>query len=217
MGIIGSDGFIGSHLVASTEGIGVNRRNYKLHIGSSFDVIINANGNSRKYWGNNFPLEEFDKSVLSVYKSLFDFKYKKYVYISSIDAEDRITPYGLHKYIAEEIVKQYCEDYSIVRLPAVIGAGAAKGVVADILNDKPIYLTSDSTLMIIDVEEVVMKLKEFSTLQELERFYPCDNVSIAQIGEILRKKVKYADTLRAEYYSHCGEFKNSIYYLNKII
>ena len=218
IGIIGGDGFIGSNLVEALGGVSINRLNYDTHSDTLFDVIINANGNSKRYWANNNPIEDFNLSVLSVYKSLFDFKYKKYVYMSSITAEQMDGAYGFHKHLSEELVKRYCGNYSIVRLPLVIGAGSTKGVVSDILNGNTVYLTRYSRLMIIDVKEVAMRLDLLlyrHELGELERFYPNDNINIWKIGEILGKKIKYADTTRDECYNYKGEFKSSEFYLNK--
>jgi len=83
IGIIGANGFIGSTLVKTMKlqhsVTSIIRENYKSHKNDEFDIIINANGNSHKYWGNLNHLEDFDKSVMSVYKTLYDFKYKKYV------------------------------------------------------------------------------------------------------------------------------------------
>jgi hypothetical protein len=71
-------------------------------MGESFDIFINANGNSKKYWANQNPLLDFDVSVTSVYKTLFDFKFKKYIYLSSLDIFKN-SVYGKNKLIAEEI------------------------------------------------------------------------------------------------------------------
>jgi len=216
IGIIGGDGFIGSNIGRILGGVSITRNNYDTHKETEFDVLINANGNSKKYWANKNPIEDFDMSVMSVYKSLFDFKYKKYVYISSVDVEEVKTHYGFHKYLAEEIVKRHCKDYSVVRVPLVIGTGCTKGVVNDILNGDEVYLTSCSTLMIVDIKEVIARLELNlwrDELGELERFYPSRNIAVHKIGYLLGKDIKYADDLRYERYDYQGIFKDSEFYL----
>jgi nucleoside-diphosphate-sugar epimerase len=224
IGVIGANGFIGSSLVDNiksqylTESI--TKENYKSYKNIVFDIIINANGNSIKYWANKNPLKDFKKSVESVYKSLYDFKYKKYIYISSIDAENIKTTYGFHKYLAEEIIKTYCSNFSIIRLPYVIGKNATKGVVYDIINGNKIYLTKDSTLMLMDVKEFTTKLKELieqNKLQKLEKFYPSNNISINEMGKILNLSINYDVNLRDEYYFYPGDYNTSVNYLKKCI
>ena len=51
----------------------INRENYNRYLGSRADILINANGNSKKYLAQEDPILEFEKSVLSVKKSLEDF------------------------------------------------------------------------------------------------------------------------------------------------
>jgi nucleoside-diphosphate-sugar epimerase len=225
IGIIGADGFIGSELFKSLPSlnrlvIGITKENYQDHCDVTFDFLINANGNSNKYWANTHVEEDFIKSVKSVYNSFIDLKYKKYIYISSIDAENYITIYGYHKFIAEKLVSIYCQDYSIIRLPAVIGKNAKKGVVYDILNYNTIYLTKDSTLMLIDINEVTSLIKEFIENKKssfLERFYPCNNITIDEISNILGIVVKYHNDLRKETYDYSGTYNTSSYYLKNML
>lgn len=223
IGIIGSNGFVGSaiadvlksHLV-----VYITKEKYDFLKNTVFDVIINANGNSRKYWGNSHPEEDFEKSVTSVFKSIYDFHYSKYIFISSIDAEIPNCSYGFNKFLAEEIVRFHCKDFSIIRLPNVIGKNATKGPVFDIINRNKIYLTNNSTLMLMDVNEISINLKnllETNKLQKLETFYPSENITIKQIGEILNIPIKYADDLRSEYFNYTGKYNTSAYYLNKIL
>lgn len=224
IGIIGASGFIGKTIVEVMEFQHsihrITREEYKDHKNIEFDVIINANGNSHKYWGNLNPLADFDKSVMSVYNTLYDFKYKKYVYISSIDAELPKTSYGFHKYLAEEIVKFHCKNYSIIRIPGIIGKSATKGVVYDILNGNKVYLTKDSTLMLMDVNILASNLKELiekNKLEKLKTFYPSSNITVDQISKTLKIPVKYGNVLRSEYFNYKGTYNTSISYLKNII
>jgi len=224
IGIIGANGFIGSTLVKTMKlqhsVTSIIRENYKSHKNDEFDIIINANGNSHKYWGNLNHLEDFDKSVMSVYKTLYDFKYKKYVYISSIDAEEIKTPYGLHKYLAEQLIQFHCKDYSIIRIPGIIGKDASKGVIYDILNGNNIFLTSDSTMMLMDVNTVAKNLErliETNKLKKLEKFYPSENISVEEISNVLKIPAKYGDELRKEYFNYKGDYDKSINYLKNIL
>ncbi len=225
VGIIGADGFIGKHIGrVFKKHIAITRDNYDFYHRAKFDLLINANGNSKKYWANKNPAEDFKASVESVYKAVTDFRFRKYIHISSMDAESNHihTIYGYNKFIAEKIVKKYCRDYSIVRLPAVIGMDSQKGVVHDIWNDKTIYLTPQSILMLIDVDEVANSLLSLFMsidLQELERFYPKLGITVEQIAGILEKDVVFdeqAEYLEHQIYQYNGNpriFKSSSEYL----
>jgi len=222
IGIIGSNGFIGSVITDELKNhsiTNITKENYELHKNTFFDVLINANGNSKKYWGNLNPIEDFNKSVESVYKSIYDFKYSKYMFISSVDAELKNCSYGFNKFLAEQIVKFHCKNYSIVRLPAIIGGNAEKGIVYDIINKNKIYLTKDSMFMLMDVNEIALILKnllEKNKLKKLEKFYPSENITIEQIGKFLNIPINYANELRSEYFNYKGNYNTSINYLKNI-
>src|SRR5206468_1973874 len=85
------------------------------------DVLVNANGNSKKYLAERDPIDEFDRSVRSVAVSLAAFNAATYVLISTGDVyadpsapqtsdEERpldvssMSRYGLHKFLAERLV-----------------------------------------------------------------------------------------------------------------
>lgn len=229
IGIIGADGFIGKHLVKtfskSYSVVKITRENYQSYHRAKFDILINANGNSKKNWANFHPAEDFKVSVESVYNTTRDFRYSKYIYLSSRDAEpDKIhTIYGYNKFIAEKIVRKYCRDFSIVRLPTVIGRNSKKGVVHDIWHGKTVYLTSSSTLVLMDVIKITeYLLKLIDELEPLERFYPGLGITVKQIGGILEKDIMFEKDmplLNHELYEHISSnrrFKSSAEYLKNV-
>ena len=77
--ILGGEGFVGSayaRLLRELDEpfIVVTRANYGSLRGSACSVLINANGNSRKFLATRDPLRDFDASVRSVAASLEDFR-----------------------------------------------------------------------------------------------------------------------------------------------
>lgn len=154
----------------------VTRENYSGFINKSFDVLINANGNSKRFWANSNVLEDFNISTVSVYKSIFDFKYSIYIYISSSDVykdhsrpvttleselsdPERLSSYGLHKYLSELIVKNNCPDYIILRSSMALGENLKKGPIFDILNNKSLFISPTSRLQMITVKELANVIK----------------------------------------------------------
>lgn len=182
LAILGSDGTLGSDLVRyfSTKYIvtGINRDNYELYIGKNYDIFINANGNSKRYWANKNPHLDFVASTASVHKSMFDFSCDLYVYISSIDIygnkskpnfskevvdidTKNIQPYGFHKYLSELIVKKYKKKYLIIRPSYILGSNLKKGPIFDLLNNKPLFIAKQSKFQLVTsnvIGEVISKL-----------------------------------------------------------
>ncbi|KKU89912.1 MAG: hypothetical protein UY21_C0028G0004 [Microgenomates group bacterium GW2011_GWA1_48_10] len=175
IGVLGGKGLLGSALVLELgndfETVAIDRENYKDHLGASFDVLINANGNSKRFWANEHIVEDFEASTASVYRSLFDFNFRKYIYISSSDVyEDHssptttkeetvincrnLSPYGFHKYLSEQIVAKNAPDHIILRCSMMIGQNITKGPFFDALHGKPLFITPGSRLQLITVHEV---------------------------------------------------------------
>jgi len=213
MGILGGNGFLGAALAKYFSECGfavtvITKGNYREYQGKWFDVFINANGNSKKFWANQNPEADYEASVISVKNSLDDFKFKKYVYISSSDVypdhntsektdeleiidAGRLEAYGLHKYQAELLVKKL-PSYIILRLSAMVGPGLKKGVVKDILEGSPLFTTLNSRLGFITTEEVGRCIAELLKRNISQEIYNCGgkgNLSMTELGKLLGKGV----------------------------
>lgn len=178
--IIGGNGVLGSDLVSSLgllyEVESINRENYGSYIGKTCDILINANGNSKRFWANKNILADFKSSTLSVYNTLVDFKFSKYIYVSSSDVyhdhtnptyakennnvnSDILSPYGLHKYLSECILKNFAKDYVILRSSLILGNKIVKGPIYDILNKKTLFISLDSEIQMITTSEIANIIK----------------------------------------------------------
>lgn len=174
--VLGGRGFVGSALVheACARGYAVRtvgRAEYEAAIGAPCDLLINANGNSRKFLSREDPLLDFKLSVESVYRSLMDFKPARYIFCSSIDVypnvsdpaqnhEDieiepiRLSPYGLHKHLAEELVRYHRPDAMILRLGGFVGPDLWKSPVFDLLTGQPLRVDPDSSYPYLDTRDM---------------------------------------------------------------
>jgi nucleoside-diphosphate-sugar epimerase len=235
IGIIGADGFIGSNLVKELRECHkvypITKKNYNNSIKIKYDILINANGNSKKFLAESNPLLDFDLSVKSVYSSLMEFYFKVYIYISSIDVYGG-TIYGFHKKLAEDIIKKLSSkknfNYVNLRCGSVIGLGMKKGVVYDILNNTLLNVSSKSRLQFISTEEIVNTILYILSTKcyniDLDVF-SSKNISMNEIERILNKKAKYLlDKLPLEYYNiqptNMGKifkYKSSRYYIKEYI
>ena len=206
IGIIGSDGFVGHEVVKKLDGkyhklFPINRLNYLEYVGMEFDILINCNGNSKKFWANNHPKDDFYASTVSVHKSLFDFQFNKYIYISSFDAMQS-NYYGFHKYLAEQIIMQHTKIFLILRCSAIIGPNMKKGIMYDILKENIVYLTPDSRLKFISVTALASLIDKFIDmgLQKTHYIGSHNAIKVSDIGLLLNKKINYSDNLRTEDY-----------------
>lgn len=173
--ILGGNGFVGSAFVRLFEQLNIPYKNitrdvYEKFKGTSCDIFINANGNSKKFLANKDPKAEFEATVKSVCFSLHDFKYKKYVLCSTCDVYNNFedeslndekskidirkqSRYGFHKYIAENYVRYEAEDYLIIRFGGFVGPKLAKNPIFDILNGGPLWLNPESKLQYLHTDE----------------------------------------------------------------
>lgn len=183
--IIGGRGYVGSGYVRYCRARGlphqiITRENYDQFAGTSCDVLVNANGNSRKYLADRDPLAEFDQSVRSVAVSLSAFRAGSYVLISTGDVYDdpsspattnedrdldlgRMSRYGLHKSLAERLVIGAHLDWLVVRAGGFVGPGIKKNAVFDILTNAKVWLSPDSELQFIHTDhaaELIMGIVE---------------------------------------------------------
>jgi nucleoside-diphosphate-sugar epimerase len=174
--ILGGNGFIGSAfsricIKQNLEHHIITKENYAKYSDRSCDVFINANGSSSKLLGNKDPKADFDANVKSTRDTLVDFKFKKYVLISSCDvypdcsspattSEDfnidvsKQSVYGFHKYLAEQCVQNTSERWLIMRLGGMVGIGIKKNAIFDILYGDKIWLNPESKLQFINTDDV---------------------------------------------------------------
>ena len=181
--LIGGRGLVGSAFARQCEAQGLpyailDRESYPIYRGRSCRLLINANGNSRKPLAVSDPLADFDASVRSVRASLVDFQFERYVHLSSCDvypdcsspettqesvAPDisRQSPYGFHKYLAEQCVQHAAADWQIFRLGGFVGPGLKKNAIFDILHGGPLWLDPASELQFLhtdDAARIVLQL-----------------------------------------------------------
>lgn len=172
--ILGGNGFVGSayarQLAArQLQHQVVTRQNYDSLRGTSCDVLINANGNSKKFLATREPLNEFDQSVRSVAQTLEDFRCGTYVFLSTGDVyPDQSSPavtqedqaidparqsrYGLHKSLAERLVQGTQQNWLILRMGGFVGPGLKKNAIYDMLSGGPIWLSPQSELQFISTD-----------------------------------------------------------------
>lgn len=174
IGLIGGRGFVGSAFSrfisrSSFDLDIIEKDNYQDYIGNNYDILINANGNSKKYLATDNPEREFLESVNSIQKSLLDFSYSTYILCSTVDVyhnltdinenhedsiinPENISKYGLHKYLGELLVKNYSTRWLIFRFGGLIGPGLKKNPIYDLIHHIPLRVSINSSYQYINTD-----------------------------------------------------------------
>lgn len=180
----------------------IDRQNYHEFVGQSCEVLINAYGNSKKFLAQQDPLQDFDASVRSARASLINFKCGLYVYLSSCDvypdcSSPRTTseeqsldptkqsPYGFHKFLAEQCVQHAARRWLIVRFGGFVGPGLKKNPIFDILKGGPLWLDPESELQFMHTDQaakIVFSLIDHGLSQEI--FNICGK-ELVQLREVI--------------------------------
>lgn len=204
--ILGGNGFVGSafaRLCRATgqEHVVLARDNYAAHRGRACSVLVNANGNSKKFLSNDEPLVDFDQSVRSVRASLVDFRYDTYVYLSSCDVYpdcsmreatresqlldvSRQSRYGFHKYLAEQCVRHVAKRHLVFRMGGFVGPGLKKNAIHDILNGGPLWLDPASELQFLHCDtlaQLVLRLVQTGVVNDTFNICGRDTVRLAEV------------------------------------
>ena len=213
--IIGAKGFIGSAIVAEAKARGfsitaVDLDNYAEAVGSQADLLINAGGNSRKFIDDQDPVKGYELSVTSVMRLLQDFRFKKFVHLSSgaiypdegdpaKNAEDTkldpatMTRYGFHKWLAEQLVLHYAPDHLIVRMGGFVGPGLKKNAIYDLLTGGPFFVHPDSSFQYMDTRDLARLVFELAEGKSGgERFFNLsskDTISIREAAKLSGREI----------------------------
>jgi nucleoside-diphosphate-sugar epimerase len=207
--VIGAKGFIGSAVAAEAAARGyattaVDLDNYDAAKGGAFDLLIHAAGNSKKYIDDRDPLKGYELSVASTMNALHDFRFSFCVLMSSGAiypdegdprnndertelAPERMSRYGFHKWMAEQLVRHYAPRRLIVRMGGFVGPGLRKNAVFDLLSGGALFVHPDSEFQFMDTRalaKAVFSLYEASPDDaRLLNLSAKGTVSVRQIAE----------------------------------
>jgi nucleoside-diphosphate-sugar epimerase len=223
--VIGGNGFVGSGYVRHFLSRGlpvtvVDRSNYNQLIGAECDILINANGNSKKFLAKDDPKGEFQASVVSVRNSLVDFKFKKYVFLSTSDVYpdcsqikltredttlklDEQSPYGFHKYVAELCVQHGAKDWLIVRQGGFVGQGMKKNTVYDVLYGEKLWVHPDSRFQFINTDDsarLVMELIDRNISNQVLNLTATGTISVKEIMHLADRTVPHDPSAKSVCY-----------------
>lgn len=229
--VLGGTGFIGSAVLAHLERLGelvicINSRNYAHCLGARAKVLINCNGNTFHYRANQDPRWDFEASVVSVERSLFDFRFDLYIYVSTVDVynvlhdparnhegvliqPERLDAYGFHKWLAERLVEKFAARSAILRVGTVVGDGLKKGPLFDLLNAQPLRMSLDSELTFIDTPTIAKAISLIIDTQPKRQTINLTGTGSAKLRDFRSRipwPIKMAEG--AEAVKHCYNVNN---------
>lgn len=147
-GLIGYTGFVGSNLQQATAFEALyNTQNIADIEGRSFEVLVCAAPQAKKWWANQHPDEDW-RLIQQLIDHLEKTQADRFVLVSSIDVFPRITAvdetfdcaslenhaYGANRLKLEQFVTRQFPTATILRLPGLFGPGLRKNVIFDMLN-----------------------------------------------------------------------------------
>ena len=148
--LIGSNGFVGKSIrtnILNNRNVSltcITRQNYEEEkFNKEYDIVINASMPSKRFWAKQNPYLDFIETIEKTFKIVTEWENSKIIQISSISARSQLnTIYGRHKAAAEKLVEN--EKNLILRLGPMYGKSLNKGVLIDMKNHKPVYVSEES-------------------------------------------------------------------------
>ena len=211
--LIGANGFFGSAFSTYLKKKNINhkkitKKNYKKFINKKCDLLINCSTNSKKYIAEKFPAKDFVLTPINVLNSIRDFKFKKYLLIStgdvyglhnikksneSLKIEDLnfVKSYSFNKILAEKILINSKKPHFIFRMGGLIGNNLKKNLIFDLINHLPLRFTLNSRFQFINTEkavDIIFKIiNKKNTKNKIFNLSGKGQISVKQIIDILRK------------------------------
>ena len=146
--LIGHTGFVGSNLAGQRAfGANFNSRNIDAIRGQQFDEIVCAGVSAVKWLANKEPEADW-QGICRLTDNLKDVVARHFTLISTIDVyrdpvglterdappTDGLHPYGKHRLELEAFIAERFPSHTIVRLPALFGAGLKKNALFDLMT-----------------------------------------------------------------------------------
>lgn len=197
--VIGAKGFVGSHVVAALEDLGIEvvpvlrGDNIEEKIKTA-DAMIHAANSPSRYKATVNPEFDFNESVEKTFNFLdLAKKYRrKFVLVSSISARAQLGHiYGSNRRACECMA--LLENAKVVRLGYMFSHVKTYGALDDILKGRPVYLSGDSRYSFSNVEwnakKIVSSLLE--DVGDIVELGSTGSISLKEIAIILGSKSEF--------------------------
>jgi hypothetical protein len=155
--LVGHTGFVGSNLAAQHRfDVLCNSKNVAESFGSSPDLCVYAGVRAEKFLAVQDPAADLEL-VQTAIRNITQINPKRLLLISTIDVyphplgvdenspitPDTANPYGAHRLLLEDWVRENIQDHLVMRLPALFGLNIKKNFIHDMLNPVPSMLKTE--------------------------------------------------------------------------
>ena len=125
--------------------------------------------------------------------------HNRFVYISSVAAIEgthivsnhKTSPYGVSKKISESIVKQFANNYQIIRPTGLLGKEMKKNTFQKILNNEPIVLTPNSIMNYVLYDDILDVIN--SDVRGVITVSATDSITMKEVADIIGNKIEFGD------------------------
>jgi nucleoside-diphosphate-sugar epimerase len=183
------------------------------------DIIIHCAFNSQKTVNTQTLYQYLNDNVLLT-KELALIPHKKFIFMSSIDVyptnigphseeevlniDLKLGMYGITKLMSEAIIKNFCNNYLILRASALLGKYSRKNSLIRMIEDKECKLTlSSNSIFNYVLYPDMLNFIKFSIDNDLKGIYntvSAENITLSEIAYMLQKDISWG-----EYFYNCGE------------
>lgn len=173
--LIGYTGFVGSNILKNEEfDYKFNSSNIHSIKGKHFKRIVCAGAQSVKWLANKEPEADWN-SIEKLINELKEVTTDTFILISTVDVyqppqnanETTLLstsigdPYGRHRLMFEEFIKQQFKNTHIIRLPALFGFNLKKNVLFDMLNNNRLeFINPKSSFQWYDLSRLTSDIKK---------------------------------------------------------
>lgn len=173
--LIGYTGFVGGNLLRQTSFQGLYRSSNIEEIrGESFDQVVCAGAPGVKWLANQEPDKDW-ASLTRLMAALREVRADSFILISTVDVyrmppavdeetipdPSRLDPYGRHRFLLEEFVRQQFRQTTVVRLPGLFGPGLKKNFIFDLLhNNCPEWTHRESVFQFYNLDHLWRDLEK---------------------------------------------------------
>ena len=181
--LVGYTGFVGSNLYQAGEFDKVfNSSNINEAYGLKPELLVYAGMRAEKYLANNDPdrdlqlveeakrnIEQIDPQKLVLISTIDVYKNPKNVDEETLIETVGLHPYGYHRFLLEEWVREKYPNSHIIRLPGLFGIHLKKNFIYDYIHRVPFMLKEEK---MDELVMVVAEIKEYYDLMD-NGFYKC--------------------------------------------
>lgn len=197
-GLIGYTGFVGSNLVQQMSFDHLyNSKNISDIRGKKFNFLICAGAPAVKWQANKFPAEDLT-NIQMLMDQLNEVECEEFVLISTVDVYkepigvdentkinvEELSPYGKHRFLLEQFVREKFPKVRIIRLPGLFGDGLKKNIIYDFIHNNRIeVINSENVFQFYNLDRLKQDIEKVLSNNISLINFATEPVSVKEIAQ----------------------------------